>query len=268
MILGISGDFIKDEMMAMLRQAFGDWEAGRVPDRAIADLPQAEGERAVVHLIHKDTSQTHLRAGHLSVKETDPDYVPLALANGILGGDSSIGRLFNEVRTKRGLAYSVGSELSTGRYDQGMWLMWAETKLRSTKEVLAELMTNIERMRTELVSDAELADAKQSFANSWIFDSASSSSIVSRAAQLEYDGLPRDFYQQLREKVFAVSKEDILTAVRKYLRLDRMKIVAVGASEPLSELLSGFAIVTEAGRRQTEEMRESAVMLSVANAQK
>ena len=123
-ILGVTGDFIKDEMVASLRKAFGDWQRGTVPEVKIDDVPESEAAGAVVHFISKDTSQTHLRAGRLSVKETDADYIPLLVANDIFGGNSLIGRLFNEVRTKRGLAYSVGSELSTGMHNQGMWLVW------------------------------------------------------------------------------------------------------------------------------------------------
>ena len=253
-ILGVTGDFIKDEMVASLREAFGDWRRGPVPEVKIDDVPESEAARAVVHFINKDTSQTHLRAGRLSVKETDADYVPLLVANDILGGNSLIGRLFNEVRTKRGLAYSVGSELSTGIYNQGMWLVWAETKMPSTKEVLGQLVSNIERMRAEPVSDAELTQAKDSYVNSSVFDVSSSSKIVSRLMKLEYDRLPKDFYQQLREKILMVSKEDILAVGRKYLRGDHLKIVAVGSGETLSEALSTFGNVKEISLNSEGEM--------------
>jgi zinc protease len=254
-ILGVTGDFVKDEMVAWLREAFGDWQRGTVPEVRIDDVPESEAARAVVHFISKDTSQTHLRAGRLSVKETDADYVPLLLANDILGGNSLIGRLFNEVRTKRGLAYSVGSELSTGMYNQGMWLVWAETKLPSTKEVLGQLVGNIERMRTESVSDAELTQAKDSYVNSSVFDVSSSAKIVSRLMKLEYDGLPKDFYQQLREEILTVSKEDILAVSQKHLRADYMKIVAVGSGETLSEELSTFGNVKEISLNSEGEMQ-------------
>jgi predicted Zn-dependent peptidase len=183
--------------------------------------------------------------GHLSVKETDMDYIPLVIANDILGDEALIGRLFNEVRTKHGLAYSVGSELSAGMYDQGMWQVWAETKLPSTNDVLRQLVANIGRMGTELVSDAELAQAKDTYVNSSVFDCSSSSTIVSRQMKLEYDGLPKNFFQQLREKVLKVSKEDVLAVARKHLRLDRLKIIAVGSGGTLSTLLPTFGYVKE-----------------------
>jgi predicted Zn-dependent peptidase len=243
-ILGVAGDFIKDEMVASLREVFGDWEPGAVPDVAIPDVPDSEAGR-VIEFVNKDLSQTHLRIGHLSIKENDADYVPLAIANDILGGDSYRGRLYNEVRTKRGLAYSVGSELSAGTRQQGMWLLWAETKLPSTTEVLGQFMANIERLRTELVSDAELATSKEDYVNSFVFDFYSSSHIVSHAMELEYDGLPKDFFQRLREAVVNVSKEDVLAAAKKHLVPDRVKIVAVGSGRILSNTLSMYGRVRE-----------------------
>jgi zinc protease len=245
MILGVTGDFKKNEMMASLRKVFGDWKKGTVPELRIADVPEAELSKTVIRFVSKETSQTHLRVGHLSIKEQDPDYVPLAIANDILGGSSFRSRLFNDVRTKRGLAYSVGSRLNTGTHDQGVWLMRAETKLTSTQEVIERFVANIERMRAEPVTDTELAEAKEAYVNSFVFSFASPSAIVSRLVELEYDGLPKDFLQQLRAKVVSLTKEEVQAAAKRHLRPDRLKIVAVGSGEALPKALATFGEVKE-----------------------
>ncbi len=245
MILGVTGDFKKNEMAALLRKAFGDWEKGTVPELRIADVPEGELSGPAVRFVSKETSQTHLRVGHLSIKENDPDYVALAIANDILGGSSFRSRLFNDVRTKRGLAYSVGSRLNTGTHDQGVWLMRAETKLTSTQEVIERFVANIERMRAEPVTDTELAEAKEAYVNSFVFSFASPSAIVSRLVELEYDGLPKDFLQQLRAKVVSLTKEEVQAAAKRHLRPDRLKIVAVGSGEALPKALATFGEVKE-----------------------
>jgi predicted Zn-dependent peptidase len=232
-------------MLALLRETFGDWKPGEVPALTIADAPQNQTGKPIVRFVNKDTSQTHLRVGHLSIKESDPDYVSLAIANDILGGSSFRSRLFNDVRTKRGLAYSVGSRLNTGVHDQGVWLMRAETKLPSTQEVIARFIANMERMRAELVTDGELAEAKEAYVNSFVFSFASSSAIVGRLVELEYDGLPPDFLQQLRARVVALTKEEILAAAKKHFNPERLTIVAVGAGEALPKLLGGFGNLQE-----------------------
>jgi predicted Zn-dependent peptidase len=244
-ILGVTGDFTREGMLAMLGEMFGDWSKGAVPELKIPDVPEDEASKPAVRFINKETTQTHLRVGHLSLRESDPDYVPLAIANDILGGSSFRSRLFNDVRTKRGLAYSVGSRLNTGVHDQGVWLMRAETKLSSTQEVISRFVANIERMRTEPVTDEELAEAKEAYVNSFVFSFSSPSAIVSRLIELEYDGLPKDFLQQLRDRVVTLTKEDILAAARKHFHPERLKIVAVGAGETLPRLLSAFGEVKE-----------------------
>ena len=245
MMLGVTGDFDKSAILALLREVFGDWGKGDVPVLTIADVPQSPTAKPVVRFVNKDTSQTHLRIGHLSIKEQDPDYVALAIANDILGGSSFRSRLFNDVRTKRGLAYSVGSRLNSGVHDQGIWLMRAETKLPSTQEVTARFVANMERMRAELVTDSELAEAKEAYVNSFVFSFASSSAIVGRLMELEYDGLPKDFLQQLRTRVVALTKEEILAAAKKHFNPERLTIFAVGSGEALPKLLSGFGEVKE-----------------------
>lgn len=245
-ILGVAGDFEKGPMLAALRKRFGGWPPGIVPvmPPALSEEDRASAQR-VVRFIGKGTTQTHLRAGHLSVRENDPDYPALSVLNDILGGSSFRSRLFQDVRTRQGLAYSVGSVLRPGTREPGVWVMRAETKFSSTQEVIDRLVANLERVRAEPVSDAELEEAKEAFVNSFVFSFSSSSTIVSRLIALEYDGLPKDFLQQLYEQVVKLTKEDLLRVARAHLHPDRLRILAVGPPEPLPRLLSTFGEVKE-----------------------
>lgn len=241
-ILGVTGDFDKDDMMRKLEQAFGDWKPGNVPTMVLPEL--GNREHGEVSFVVKPTSQTHLRAGHLSVKETDPDYPGLVLLNDILGGGSFRSRLFQDIRTRQGLAYSISSVLRPGIHERGVWGMRTETKLSSTQQVIASLMKNLERLRSEPVSDAELSEAKDAFVNSFIFSFTSPASIVNRRVQLEYDGLPKDFLQQLRDKVMKLTKEDLLRIAREHLHPDRLKILAVGSADA-ARVLAAFGEAKE-----------------------
>ena len=246
-ILGVTGDFETKSMLALLRETFGPWPKGDVPQIVLPPMT-AEAEsngKKIVRFVGKGTTQTHLRAGHLSLKEDDPDYPALSLLNDILGGSSFRSRLFNDVRTKRGLAYSVGSSLRAGVREQGVWLLRAETKLSSTQEVISRLMVNVEQLQSQPVTDDELKEAKEAFVNSFVFSFANPSAIVSRLIGLEYDGLPKDFLQQLRDKVVKLTKEDLLRVARTQLHPDRLRILAVGAPDALPQVLSGFGEVRE-----------------------
>jgi predicted Zn-dependent peptidase len=123
--------------------------------------------------------------------------------------------------------------------------MRAETKLPSTQEVIERFVANVERMRTEFVTDTELEEAKEAYVNSFVFSFASPSAIVSRLVELEYDGLPKDFLQQLRERVVKLTKEEILAAAKKHWHPDRLTIVAVGLGETLPKVLSSFGDAKE-----------------------
>jgi len=103
----------------------------------------------------------------------------------------------------------------------------------------------MERIRTESVTDSELAEAKEAYVNSCVFSFASSSATVGRLIELEYHGLPKDFLQPLRACVIAMTKGDILAAAKKHFNPDRLTIVAVGAGETLPKLLSEFGDVKE-----------------------
>jgi len=241
-ILGVTGDFDKDDMVQKLQRVFEDWKPGNVPTMTLPDI--GASEQLEVSFVVKPTSQTHLRAGHLSLKETDPDYPGLVLLNDILGGGSFRSRLFQDIRTRQGLAYSISSVLRPGIHERGVWGMRTETKLSSTQQVIASLMTNLERLRNEPVSDAELREAKDAFVNSFIFSFTSPASIVSRRIQLEYDGLPKDFLQQLRDKVMKLTKEDLLRIARGHLHPDRLKILAVGSADA-ARVLEAFGDVKE-----------------------
>jgi predicted Zn-dependent peptidase len=245
-ILGVTGDFDKGPLLAALRKRFGGWASGPVPvmPQAVVEAEEQNAPR-VVRFIGKGTTQTHVRAGHRSVREHDPDYPALSLLNDILGGSSFRSRLFQDVRTKRGLAYSVSSVLRPGTQEPGAWLMRAETQFASTSDVIDRLIANLERLRTEPVSDAELEEAKEAFINSFVFSFTSPSAIVSRLIAMEYDGLPKDFLQQVYDKTVAVTKEELLRVARTHLHPDRLKILVVGPREPLPRLLSTYGDVKE-----------------------
>ncbi len=244
-ILGVTGDFDTATMLSALRRAFGVWKKGEVLRVVLPGVSEDGPDQRTVRMVGKETTQTHLRAGHLSVKENDPDYPALSILNDILGGGSFRSRLFQDIRTQRGLAYSVGSAIRTGTRERGIWAMRAETKLESTQEVIQRLVVHMERLREQPVTDAELEEAKEAFINSFVFSFTSPSAIVGRLIGLEYDGLPRDFLQQLRERVVKLTKEDLLRVARTHLHPERLKIVALGPPETLLKMLGAFGEVKE-----------------------
>jgi len=245
LILGVAGDFAKPAMLDLLRKTFGDWKPQPVTLPALPPVtgsPSPETSRSV-NILNRDLTQTYLRVGHLSVKEDDPDFFALALLDDILGGNSFTSRLFRDVRSSQGLAYSVGSRLVPGNLGPGVFLIYAQTKGSTTYQALASMLDHMERLRQEPVTDDELQFAKDAFLNSFVFSFADAGLIVNRLMALEYYGLPRNFLQRFRDNVVKLTKEDLLRVARKHLHPDRVTILAVGKDDDIEKPLSTFGQV-------------------------
>ncbi|MCI0527584.1 MAG: insulinase family protein, partial [Nitrospira sp.] len=160
------------------------------------------------------------------------------------GGKGYTSRLFQEIRTKRGLAYSVGTALNPGNFDLGVFFAYAQTKSDSTHQTISEILKEIKRIQTEPVSDEELKQAKDSFLNSYVFSFSSPAQIVSRQVSLEYYGLPSDFLERFRDSVAKVTQEDIQRVAKKYLHPDGLVLLAIGKQERFDQPLSTFGKVT------------------------
>jgi predicted Zn-dependent peptidase len=251
LMLGVTGDFEKPAMMAALREAFGDWPSRPVTLPAIPPVafsspggtPTAGGGARSVNILRRDITQTHLRIGHLSLREDDPDYFALSLLEDILGGNSFTNRLFRDVRSRQGLAYSVGSRLVSGHLGPGAFVLHALTKGTTTHQALTTMLQHMERLRQEPVLDEELQHAKDAFLNSFVFSFADAGQIVGRLMALEYYGLPKDFLQRFRDSVVRLTKEDLLRVARAHLHPDRVIILAVGKDETFDRPLTTFGEV-------------------------
>ncbi len=239
LILGVTGDFEKAAMLDALRKALGDWKPQTAALPPIPPVTASTSSRSV-NVLYRDITQTHLRVGHLSVKEDDPDYFALALLEDILGGNSFTSRLFRDVRSRQGLAYSVGSRLIPGNLGPGVVVLQALTKAPTTHQTLSSMLDQMERLRKDPVTDEELQLAKDAFLNSFVFSFADAGQIVGRLMLLEYHGLPKDFLQRFRDSVVKLTKMDLLRVAYKHLHPDRVIILAVGKDGDFEKPLNTF----------------------------
>jgi zinc protease len=155
----------------------------------------------------------------------------LRVANYILGGGGFNSRLMREVRSTRGLAYSVYSYFQVGRHLPGMFIAGSETKSQSTVEVVVLMRQLMRQMMLEPVSEAELELAKKSLINSFVFAFDNNHSIVSRRMRLDYFAYPETYMATYRQKIAAVTVADIQRVANQYLHPDRLQVVLVGDSQ-------------------------------------
>jgi zinc protease len=241
--LAVSGSVTADALTDLLNRHFADWPSAGFTTDTLPPLPPVPDSRILI--ADKDIPQTSIMLGHPGINKDNPDLFALRVANYILGGGGFNSRLMQEIRSNRGLAYSVYSYFQVGRRLPELFIVSGETKNESTAEVIELMRQQMERIRLEPVSDAELDLAKQSLINSFVFAFNNTHSIVSRKVRLEYYDYPPDYLESYRDKIAAVTVADVQRVARTYLHPDRLQIVLVGDSSKYLDAIKSFGMPVE-----------------------
>jgi len=242
-MLAIWGDFDTDQMISKIKAVFAEWEKSEVE---LPVTPKVEYDYpSTVNLVSKsDINQSNIRLGHIGGLMSDPDYFALVVMNRILGGGFT-GRLFKNVRSRAGLAYSVYGYYDSNYNYPAMFSVGCQTESANTVKAINAMRDEVGKMTREEVADQELALAKESFLNAFVFNFDSKGKIVNRLMTYEYYGYPSDFLQKMKANIEKVTKADILRVARKHLRPDKVQILVVGKPEDFDKPLSEFGPVNE-----------------------
>jgi len=240
-ILGITGDVDTKSLHKKLEAALADWK----PGRETATLPKAvftPHEKTQIYLIDRPGSaQTVLQFGNLSVRQNDPDYIALTVANRILGGGSS-GRLFQNIREQKGYTYGAYSNLSAGQWP-GLWGASASVRTPVTEPATREFFREFDRLQDELVAPNDLERAKRSIVGSFASTLESPEAILTRTLDLVQNDLPLDYWDTYPARIQAVTAEDVQRVARKYMGKNRIQLIAVGERSQIEEGLKKFGPV-------------------------
>lgn len=225
-ILGIVGDFNPIEMKAKIASNFGDWKINTpTPQMQIPEAQQKFTEG--IYLVDQpQLTQSNIFLGHLGGRLDDPNYPTLSVINGLLNGFG--GRLFQNIRTSQGLAYSVYG-LWQGGYDySGYFRAGGQTKTETTAQFIQSMYDEIERLRTDPITQKELDYAKDSILNSFVFQFQNPAQTLSRLMTYEYYGYPDDFIFKYQTGVKNTTIEDVLKVAQEYLQPDKIVTLVVG----------------------------------------
>jgi zinc protease len=242
-MLAVIGDFVTDQMIKKIEKAFEGWQKA---DIDFPDVHQVRYEfKPTVNVVRKeDINQSNIYLGHIGGIMNDPDYFALIVMNRILGGGFT-GRLFKNIRSRQGLAYSVFGSYTANFDFPGVFYVGCQTKSESTVHAIRAMINEVKKMTETEVTDEELALAKESYLNSFVFNFDSRAEIVSRLMTYAYFGYPEDFLQKAKANIEKVTKADVLRVAREHLRPDKMQILAVGRPQDFDEQLSVFGPVNE-----------------------
>jgi zinc protease len=240
-ILGISGDFDSAAMEAKLRQAFGAWSKGpafQKPD--IKFQPAKPG----YYLVNKeDVNQSNIHMVALGTMRDNPDYYAIEVFNEAFGGGFS-SRLFRNIRTAQGLAYSVGGGVGT-RFDHpGVVQLVMATKSATTIESIQALYAQIDDLTKHPISQEEIQGAKDAILNSFVFNLDSPDKVLRERMAYEFYGYPPDFLERYRAGIEKVGPADVARAGAKYLHKDQLSVLVVGNTSEFDKPLSSLGPVT------------------------
>jgi zinc protease len=238
--LALWGDFNKDEIVATVQRLLGAWPKVTVQQPPIPATPEVH---ASVNLVAKESvTQSNLRLGHKGIKADNPDYYPLLVMNELLGGGLG-SRLFNEVRSRQGLAYRVGSQLGAELAYPGMFRVVCGTKSETTVKAARACIEEVKRMKNTPVTDAELKRAKDGLLNSYVFNFADKGGIVTRQMNYARWGYPPDFLERFPQEVAKVTVADVQRVANSFLQPENFALLVVGKPADFDEALDGLGKV-------------------------
>lgn len=241
-ILGISGDFDSAAMEAKLRQALGSWAKGPTTPKPVIEYKSAKPGYYVIP--KDDVNQSAIRMVDLGTMRNSPDYYAIEVFNEAFGGGFS-SRLFLDIRTKRGLAYSVGGGIGTNFDRPGITRLVMGTKSQSTIEAIQALYDDIDNLQKTPIDDAEIKKAKDSILNSFIFNFDTPDKVLREKMAYEFYGYPLDFLEQYRSGVEKVTKADVARVASKYLHKDKLAVLVVGNTKEFDKPMSSLGSVSE-----------------------
>ena len=244
-ILGISGDFDSAAMEARLRSAFESWPKGEsFPPFPKNELQYAPAQPGYYFVSKEDVNQSNIRMVTLGTTRDNPDYYAISVFNEAFGGGFS-SRLFNDIRTKRGLAYGVGGGVGTNFGHQGILQIAMSTKSESTVDAIQALDEDIDDLSKKPITEEEIKNAKDAILNAFVFRLDSPDKILGERMDYEYYGYPPDWLDKYQDEVKKVTAADVSRVAAKYLHKDQLARLVVGNLKEFGKPLSSLGAVKE-----------------------
>jgi zinc protease len=230
-ILAVVGDITQEEVKTKLIPGLEKWPKGKASDAPVPNV-FAKGPKTVK--IDRMLTQANIILGHAGVSRDNPDFYALTVMNYILGGGGFSSRLMEEVRNKRGLAYSVYSFFEPGKFP-GSFQIGLQTKNVSAREAISLAREEMKRIQKEPVSEKEIEGARKYLIGSFPMRMDTQGKLVNFLLQVEYYGLGLDYPERYSQLIQGVSREDVLRVARKYLQPEKCILVVV-ANQKMADI--------------------------------
>lgn len=256
LLLGIVGDFDEDWLRERLRAGLGrpaarprgggapmpgGLRAAPEPPVGMTTPPPARTEGGVYLIEKGDVTQSNIALVGPGLRRDDPDFYAAAVLTQIFGGGAT-SRLFQHIRSQRGLAYAVSGGIGAEHDHPGLTQVALSTRSDATNEAIDAVYQELDDLQRRPVTEAELDHARGALLAALIFDMDTADKVVAQQLSLRYFGYPPDFLARYRAGIEAVKREDLQRVAARYLRRDRLSLLVVGQPQDFSPAASPGAV--------------------------
>lgn len=231
--IAIVGDVTPEHARRAVEAAFGSWtNDGPKPS---TDQPALPAPHIAHAYVGTDANQVFVQLGQPAISRTNPDYDAFELLNEIIGGSGYFeSRLWQELRQKRGLVYSVSSRLKADR-DRGDLEILLSASPGNVSPAIALVREQLDTLRTHPVSETDLEEAKIRLVSQALLNEASAGGQLDEISEVASDSLPANYYTTLAARYASITPADIQRVAKAYLRPDRLIEVFSGPEGPWSK---------------------------------
>ncbi len=236
------GDFAAGPMLGQIEKIFGDWKAPQSEALQSPAPPKVSGRR--VHLVRMPGNvQTQVLLGNLAITRRDPDWYRTILANSIYGG-AFHSRLVMNIREQKGYTYSPRSGVHALR-QYGYFTVGAAVRNEVVAATLTEMFYEMDRMRAIPVTAEELDSARNYLTGVFSLGVATQEGLLTQLSTVYLDRLPESYLETYRERIRALTADDVLAAARRHFDSANAQIVVVGDRDLIADQAALFGPVTE-----------------------
>jgi zinc protease len=233
--LYVVGKFNPVAVKNAIAKAFGPMKRGTPSTR---NIPKIQAKRSLTTIDRPDAPQSTIYLGMPAPNPADADYPKFVVMDTILGGAFG-SRITANIRENKGYTYSPGSFVWT-RFKTGYWVESADVTTQHTGDSVKEILYEINRMRTEPVSQAELQGIKNYLVGLYVLQNSTRFGVINQLENMNYNELPKSSIDNYVREISAVTAEDVQTMAKKYLTEDKMSIVVVGDLKKVGEQLKSY----------------------------
>ena len=253
-VLIVVGDVRYDEIVKQVESLFSTWNRG---EEIVANFPAppVRTSRKAYLVDRPGSAQSNIVIANSGIVRTSPDYFPIMLMHTVLGANAS-SRLFMNLREDKGYTYGAYSTLDARR-TAGTFRVTAEVRTPVTGDSLKEFFYELNRIRSEPVSQKEIADAKSYLTGVFPIRLETQEGLTDQLVQIKMLNLPNDYLDTYRDRVQAVTVDEIQRVAREYVKPDEAALIVVGDGASVLDQIKPYCedieVYNTAGRRKTSE---------------